>query len=117
MGKFTAEEKLEAVLRYLSGKESYREIGKSISVVHKSIVNWAKQYEYNSVEAFLKPYTNYTQQFKLNALNFMIEHGTSLIETVAIFKITAPSSIRAWKKQFESQEWMPFNQRKRGDHP
>ncbi|MFY0521650.1 hypothetical protein ACOMCU_28335 [Lysinibacillus sp. UGB7] len=38
MGKFTAEEKLEAVLRYLNGKGSYREIGKSICVDLKSIV-------------------------------------------------------------------------------
>lgn len=49
MSKFTAEERLEAVLRYLNGKESYREIGKSISVDHKSIVNWIKQYEHNGV--------------------------------------------------------------------
>ncbi|MFY0521610.1 IS3 family transposase, partial [Lysinibacillus sp. UGB7] len=114
MGKFTAEEKLETVLRYLNGKESYREIGKSICVDHKSIVKWVKQYEHNGVEAFSKSYTNYTQQFKLNVLNFMIEHGTSLIETAAIFKITAPTSIRVWKKQFETQGMDALQSKKKG---
>ena len=44
MAKFTNEDKLEADLRYLNGKESYREIGKSIGVDYKSIVQWVKRY-------------------------------------------------------------------------
>ena len=47
---------------------------------HKAILNWAKQYEYNGVEAFIKRYTNYSAQFKLDVLNYMIEHGTSIHE-------------------------------------
>ena len=56
----------------------------------KSILNWVKQYEYHGVEAFKKRYTNYTAQFKLDVLNYMNEHGTSLNETAAIFNIAAP---------------------------
>lgn len=33
----------------------------------------------------------------------MIENGTSLYETAAIFNISAPSTIIVWKKQFETQ--------------
>ena len=33
----------------------------------------------NGVEAFVKRYTNYTQQFKLDVLNYMTENGTSYI--------------------------------------
>ena len=59
---------------------------------HKSYnhLNWVKQFEYNGEEAFKKRYTNYTQQFKLDVLNFMNEKGTSLIETAAIFNIPSP---------------------------
>ena len=32
----------------------------------------------NGVEAFIKRYTTYTAQFKLDVLNYMNEHGTSL---------------------------------------
>ncbi len=39
--------------------------------------SWVKQYDYNGVEAFIKPYTNYTIEFKLDVLKFMIENGTS----------------------------------------
>ncbi|WP_075619157.1 helix-turn-helix domain-containing protein [Paenisporosarcina indica] len=51
MAKFTPEDKLQAVLRYLNGKESYNEIGRFIATDHKSIVKWVKQYEYYGVEA------------------------------------------------------------------
>ena len=39
---------------------------------------WIKQYEYHGIEAFEKRYTTYTLQFKLDVLNYMNEHGTSI---------------------------------------
>ena len=77
-------------------------------------MNWVKQYEHNGVEAFVKRYTNYTQQFKLDVLNYMIENGTSLIETAAIFNIPAPSTIIDWKKQFETQGIDALQSKKKG---
>ncbi|TKI53427.1 hypothetical protein FC756_24105 [Lysinibacillus mangiferihumi] len=55
------------------------------------------KYEYNGVEAFIQPYTNYTLAIKMDVLNFMMEKGTSLNETAAVFKIPAPSTISVWK--------------------
>ncbi|MBS4177359.1 IS3 family transposase [Lederbergia citrea] len=114
MAKFTVEDKLQAVERYLNGSESSREIAKSLGTNHKAILKWVKQYEYNGVEAFIKPCTNYTQQFKLDVLNYMIEHGTSLNETAAIFKIPAPSTIIVWRKLFETQGLDALQSKKKG---
>jgi len=114
MAKYTAEERLQAALRYIEGKESSHEIAKSIGTDNKAILTWAKQYEHNGVEAFVKSYTNYTTQFKLDVLNFMIEHGTSLLETAAIFHIAAPSTIRKWRKQFETTGLDALQSKKKG---
>jgi transposase len=103
MAKFTAEQKLQAVARYLNGNESYREIGKSLGLDFRYINKWVKQFEHNGAEAFIKRCTSYTQQFKLYVLNFMTENGKSLTETAAIFNIPAPSSILVWKNQLETQ--------------
>lgn len=116
MAKFTAEDKVQAVNRYLNGHESSYEIAKSLGTNHKAILKWVKQYEYNGVDAFIKRYTNYTQQFKLDVLNYMIEHGTSFVETAAIFNIAAPSTILVWKKQFETKGFDALQSRKKG-HP
>lgn len=114
MAKFNAEEKLEAVNRAINGKESYYSIAKSMGVDGKAIHKWVKQYEYNGAEAFIKRYTNYTPQFKLDVLNFMIEHGTSLNETAAIFGIAAPSTIITWRKLFETKGFDALQSKKKG---
>ncbi|EEM19270.1 Transposase [Bacillus thuringiensis serovar tochigiensis BGSC 4Y1] len=103
MAKFTGDEKVQIVLRYLNGNESYREMGRALSMNSTIILNWVNQYKQNGVEAFLKRCTNYIQQFKPDVLNYMIESGMSLFETAAIFNIPAPSTISVWKKQLETQ--------------
>ncbi|MGY3190596.1 transposase-like protein [Lysinibacillus sp. TE18511] len=94
MAKFKEKLKLEAVQRCLSGNESLRTIGEDIGVAHRTLLTWVKLHEYNGSEAFVKQYTNYTAQFKLDVLNYMTEHGTSLHETAAIFNIATRSTIR-----------------------
>ncbi len=44
----------------------------------------------------------------------MIEHGTSLLETAAIFQIAAPSTIRKWRKQFETKGFDALQSKKKG---
>ena len=114
MAKFTAIDKLQAVERYINGNESTTKIAKSLKTDHKAILKWIKQYEYNGVEAFIKSCTNYTQQFKLDVLNYMIEHGTSLRETAAIFNIPTPSTLNSWQKQFEATGFDALQSKKKG---
>ncbi len=114
MFKYTAEDKLKAVERYLNGRESANEIAKFLEADHKAILKWIKQYEYHGVEAFSQPYTNYTLTFKLGVLNFMIENGTSLNETTAIFKIPVPSTISVWRKQNETKGLNALQSKKKG---
>ncbi|PGV79308.1 IS3 family transposase [Bacillus cereus] len=114
MAKFTADEKIQIVLRYLNGNESYREMGRSLGISDTIILNWVNQYKQNGLEAFLKRCTNYTQKFKLDVLNFMIENGMSLFETAAIFNIPAPSTISVWKKQLATQGIDALQSKKKG---
>lgn len=59
----------------LSENESLRTIGEDIGVAHRTLLTWVKQHEYKGSVAFLKQYTNYTVQIKLDVLNYMTEHG------------------------------------------
>ena len=114
MAKISADVKLAAVQRYLDGKESSRTVAADIGVSHRYLLTWVKQYEYNGVETFVRRYTNYTKAFKLNVLNYMTEHGTSLHETAAIFNIAGASSVRNWKKQFETSGEDALQSKKKG---
>ncbi|MHC0552097.1 IS3 family transposase [Salinicoccus sp. CNSTN-B1] len=103
MTKFNAEDKLNAVEQYLYGRKNSYQIASALGTDHKLVLTWVKQYEYNGAEAFIKRYTTYTLKFKLDVLNYMAEHDTSLNETAAIFNISSLSLIRNWKRRFEMQ--------------
>ncbi|USG63678.1 IS3 family transposase [Brevibacillus ruminantium] len=114
MAKFTTEEKLSAVLRYLEGDESYASIGASIGVSDYMVRNWVLQYEHQGKDAFVKSYTSYSAQFKLDVLNYMNTNGTSPNETAAIFRITSPGLIRKWRMQFQSHGMDALQSKKKG---
>ncbi|WP_412059671.1 IS3 family transposase [Metabacillus idriensis] len=103
MAKFTEQEKVNAVKRYLNGTEGHKAIAISIGVAHGVFHRWIQQYQYNGEKAFKKRYTTYSLDDKLKVLTYMNEHGTSLSETAAIFKIQFPSTITQWKRLFDTQ--------------
>ncbi len=73
--------------QYLSGTESEKTIAKSIEVTPSLLREWIRRYESSGENAFEKRYTSYSTQYKLDVLNYMNEHGTSIRETVALFNI------------------------------
>ncbi|WP_373604997.1 helix-turn-helix domain-containing protein [Bacillus sp. AFS017336] len=88
------------ILRYLEGNESIKKIAKEVRVNVSILSGWIRLYEQNGLEAFFKPYTNYSAEFKLNVLNYMNETGTSSYEAAAIFNISSPGMIRNWRSAF-----------------
>jgi len=114
MAKFSVEQKLIAVERYLNGAESQQTIGDSIGV-HKAVLQtWIKQYKFHGRTAFEKGYTSYTLQYKLDVLNYMNEQGTSIKETAAVFNIPTHSTLFQWKKAFETEGIDALIPRKKG---
>ena len=62
MSKFSLEEKLEIVLRYLEGKEDAPSIGKEYGVSKSQIYSWVRLYEKQGVKGFrVKGYASYSQ--------------------------------------------------------
>ena len=101
MSKFTFEEKLCAVQSYLNGEGGYKTIAQQIGTVQSTIIKWVMLFEHHGIDGLMKSYTNYSAEFKLNVLNYMNEHRTSLYETAAIFKIPSPYTITKWKITLE----------------
>ena len=70
----------------------------------------------NGVETFLKSYTNYSADYKMNVLNYMNETGPSSRDTAALFNISSPGMIRNWKLKFEVGGYDALVSKKRGVH-
>jgi len=77
MGKVSVEQRLQAVQRYLNGYETMIEIAKDTGVTVQVVSEWVRRYQKNGVETFLRSYTKYSADYKMNVLNYMNETGTS----------------------------------------
>lgn len=73
MAKFTNEEKMESVKQYLPGSKAYKTIAKERGITHRNLLYWIRKYQYHGDKAFIKSYTNYPLQYKLDVLNYMNE--------------------------------------------
>jgi transposase len=114
MAKFTAEEKIQSVLRYEHGKESIREIAEDIGVHNSVFSSWVRLYEHQGESAFIKSYTSYSAHYKMDVLKYMNEMGTSYRETAAIFNLSSPEMIRKWQLRFEQGGIDALESKKKG---
>ncbi|SDB59349.1 helix-turn-helix domain-containing protein, partial [Lysinibacillus fusiformis] len=89
MTKVSVEQRIQAVQRYLNGNETLIEIANDIGVTAQIVSEWVRRYQKNGVETFLKSYTNYSADYKMNVLNYMNETGTSSRDTAALFNISS----------------------------
>lgn len=114
MAKFTVKEKMLSVKRYLEGSVSFKTIAKEIGA-HKSKVQfWVRKYHYHGESAFVKDYTNYTLQYKLDVLNYMNVHGTSIFETAAIFNLPSDGTLWNWQHLLETKGLDALEPKKKG---
>jgi len=75
MTKFSTDFKLNVVKFYLENNVSKHEIAKQFGVIKSEVIKWIALYE-NHGESGLRPrYTNYSQEFKIDGLNYMNENG------------------------------------------
>ncbi len=114
MSKFTAEERIKIVLRYVYGNEPINEIAREVQVNAAIVSGWIRLYEHQGIEAFQKNYTSYSAQFKMDVLNFMNETGTSSIDTAAIFNISSPGMIRNWRLKLKQDGINALQPKKKG---
>lgn len=101
MVKFSPEEKLEVVRRYLDGSDGVKRLARSIKIHPSVIQQWVKQYKAVGEKAFEKRYTSYSLQDKLDGLNYMDKQGTSIRETAAIFNIPSYETVRRLKEAYD----------------
>jgi transposase len=99
MAKFTKEEKINIVLRYINGNNSMNKVAKEENISHSELSAWVLLYEHHGIEGFIKRYTSYSLQFKMDVLNYMDEQGISYRKTAAIFNLSSYSMIRSWRLQ------------------
>lgn len=102
MTKFTKEMKLSIVRGYSNEKLSQNEYAKKVCVTKAQFQYWLKLYELHGEEGFKTSYTNYLPTFKLDVLNYMVQSGSSLMDTATLFKLPSFTTVYNRQRQMEA---------------
>lgn len=100
MVRFSVEDKLGAVQKYVEGQDSQKNLARRYNVDQRMLKQWIDLYLIHGEEG-LRPrprYTKYSAEFKLDVLKYMSDHGASAYEAAAVFKIPSRSVIGKWQK-------------------
>lgn len=105
MSRFTQEEKLAAVRRYLEGRESCKHIAYTIGTNESCIREWCRNYEVFGKNAFIKRKNNhYTLDFKTQAVEYYLNGKGSLNDTCRKFGIKAHGMLQRWIKEYNGHK-------------
>lgn len=103
MGKYSLEIKMSAVQEYRNGPQSIREVAHKFNIPKTGLHQWVRKYEHHGIDGLKDTYTNYSQAFKMDVLNYITETGASSEEASAVFNISHSVLVRKWREWFETQ--------------
>lgn len=64
MVKVAAEEKIQAVKKYLEGNEGLKTVAESVGVTKAMLQTWIRQYQHHGEDSFRKGYAAYSAEYK-----------------------------------------------------
>ena len=103
--KYSAEEKVSAVQKYLDGKESMRSIARELNIDFQTFKLWVKNYEAMGIDAFITHQNkHYSKLEKELAVTAYLAGEGSLMDICKKFKIHSTSILRKWIKKYNGHE-------------
>lgn len=103
--KYSVDEKVRAVQKYLDGKGSKESIAKELDIHRQSFDQWVKNYEAMGIDAFITHRNkHYSKPEKELAVTAYLSGEGSLMDICKKFKIHSTSILRKWIKKYNSHE-------------
>ena len=106
MAKYSEEFKIKLVTEYLYGNLGYHTLSKKYNIPSATLLkNWVKSYKSQGMEGLKRRKTKreYSVQFKLDTIQFMLKTGASYSDTAVQFNLNHPSLIIGWLKTYREQ--------------
>ena len=103
--KYSAEEKIYAVKKYLSGVASQGRIADELGITKTSFQKWLMKYESMGEEAFIRAGNkHYSMELKENAVSDYLNGKGSLMDICKKYQIHSPKQLRCWIKKYNDHE-------------
>jgi transposase len=113
MTKFSEELKAKVIQERLSGK-TFKTISEKFGIEQTSISRWVSRYEAGGIDQLLRVNRQYTPEFKKKVIEYRWEHGLSLIQTAAQFKIPNSSIVYQWERNYLERGMSGLLSKKKG---
>ena len=105
IGKYSAEEKISAVKKYLSGITSQGRIADELGINLSSFQKWIMKYESMGEEAFIRTgYKHYSKELKENAVSDYLNGKGSQADICKKYKIHSQKQLQSWIKKYNGHE-------------
>lgn len=105
ISKYSAEEKISAVKKYLSGVASQGRIAAELGIDLASFKKWLMKYESMGEEAFIRAgYKHYSKELKENAVSDYLNGKGSQIDICKKYQIHSQRQLQCWIKKYNSHE-------------
>lgn len=117
MAKYSEEFKMKLVTEYLEGNIGYGSLAKKYNMGSQTpIRDWVNVYKSQGMDGLKRRMTKkeYSVQFKLNTIQFMLNTGASYLEAAVHFNLNNPSLIVRWMKEFQEQGVEGLNPKLKG---
>ncbi|MCD2138727.1 transposase [Salinicoccus halitifaciens] len=100
--KHSIDFKLSVIQEYLNGDLGYHSLSAKHKIDTKLLRTWVNQFNQNGVQGLTAGMTKstYSNEFKLNVLQYRLEHQLSYRETANAFDIPNPSIIAQWQGKY-----------------
>ncbi len=103
--KFSPEEKLKAVNRYLSGEGSQEHIARLYGIDRSSFQAWIRNYKAMGADVFIRfGNKKYSRDLKLNAVQEYLSGQGSQDDICLKYGIRSKAELQAWIKEYNGHE-------------
>lgn len=100
--KFSKEFRLRLVLE-VEGGQSLTSVARRYGVGRTTLQNWFLRYQAGGMEQLIATNQHYTQEFKLQAIEYRKANGLSYAQAAADLGIPKDSTLQAWEKLYLEQ--------------
>lgn len=108
--RISLETKKVAVLSVVSGKETCISAAQKVGCHRSSVQNWVVFYRKHGMKGLNLPWRTYSEEFKVEVIDYMLKNRLSLVRTAAHFGIPNSNMVKGWRKLYDSKGWVGLHQ-------
>ena len=113
MTKYSDEFRLRAIKLVEEGY-SVLSAARMLGIKEKILRRWNANYQAGGPEQLVRKNRSYSPEFKMSVIEYKWEHGLSLIQTIAHFKIPSDSIVMQWERQYRDEGFSGLLPKKKG---